>query len=179
MMTDDKCLLQRQPCSSSSCKDSFASTATLVQYLLSLLCPRVQDRSSLHLCWLTTANSSLGMRCKLTKVWCRHKRPRTEVDPEAVLLKSGLDAGTAAAFLHENMLEFVDNDAMEEAAQAYSYLSHAGASTLHALNPCRRLTTCVLCLRVALVLILAEGDVTASSLHALAGGHVIGSAHHA
>ena len=54
------------------------------------------------------------------------------MDPEAVLLKSGLDAGTAAAFLHENMLEFVDNEAMEETAQAYSYLSHAGANTLFA-----------------------------------------------
>ena len=47
-----------------------------------------------------------------------------------MLLKSGLDAATAAAFLHENMLEFVDNEAMEETAQAYSYLSHAGANTL-------------------------------------------------
>lgn len=55
------------------------------------------------------------------------------MEPEAVLLKSGLDAGTAAAFLHENMLEFVDNKAMEETAQAYSYLSHAGANTcIHA-----------------------------------------------
>ena len=51
------------------------------------------------------------------------------VDPEAVLLKSGLDSSTAAAFLHENMLEFVDAEAMDEAAGAYSYLSHAGADT--------------------------------------------------
>lgn len=51
--------------------------------------------------------------------------------PEAVLLKSGLDAATAAAFLQENMLEFVDNEAMEETAQAYTYLSHAGASSVH------------------------------------------------
>lgn len=78
-------------------------------------------------------------------LWSRHKRPRTEVDPEAVLRKSGLDAGTAAAFLHENMLEFVDNDAMEEAAQAYSYLSHAGAKTLHtSIQPLQVPTTCVL-----------------------------------
>lgn len=48
-----------------------------------------------------------------------------------MLLKSGLDAATAAAFLHENMLEFVDNEAMEEAAQAYTYLSHSGASAVH------------------------------------------------
>ena len=57
---------------------------------------------------------------------CRHKRPRTEVDPEAVLLKSGLDASTAAAFLQESMLEFADAEGMDEAAEACSYLSHAG-----------------------------------------------------
>ena len=62
---------------------------------------------------------------------CRHKRPRTEVDPEAVLLKSGLDASTAAAFLQENMLEFVDAEAMDEAAQACSYLSHTGDRNLN------------------------------------------------
>lgn len=62
----------------------------------------------------------------------RHKRPRTAVDPEVVLLKSGLDAATAAAFLHENMLEFVDNEAMEEAAQAYTYLSHSAWMVDHA-----------------------------------------------
>lgn len=85
-------------------------------------------------------------------LWCRHKRPRTEVDPEAVLLKSGLDAATAAAFLHENMLEFLDNDAMEEAAQAYSYLSHAGANTT-CIQLMQAPTTCELCLRGVSVLI--------------------------
>ena len=48
------------------------------------------------------------------------------MDPEAVLLKSGLDTGTAAAFLHENMLEFVDHNAVEDAAEACTYLSDAG-----------------------------------------------------
>ncbi len=57
---------------------------------------------------------------------CRHKRPKLGVDPEAVLLKSGLDTNTAAAFLHENMLEFVDHDALQDAAEACSYLSDAG-----------------------------------------------------
>ena len=43
-----------------------------------------------------------------------------------MLLKSGLDIGTAAAFLHENMLEFVDHNAVEDAAEACTYLSDAG-----------------------------------------------------
>ena len=43
-----------------------------------------------------------------------------------MLLKSGLDTGTAAAFLHENMLEFVDHNAVEDAAGACAYLSDAG-----------------------------------------------------
>ena len=62
-----------------------------------------------------------------------------------MLLKSGLDTGTAAAFLHENMLEFVDNEAMEETAHAYSYLSHTGVcmhdaganNAMHAFRSCR------------------------------------------
>lgn len=59
---------------------------------------------------------------------CRHKRPKLGVGPEAVMLKSGLDSSTAAAFLHENMLEFVHHDAVEDAADACSYLSDAGVS---------------------------------------------------
>jgi len=62
----------------------------------------------------------------LCGVYYRHKRPKLGVDPEAVLLKSGLESSTAAAFLHENMLEFVDHDAVEDAAGACSYLSDAG-----------------------------------------------------
>ena len=42
------------------------------------------------------------------------------------MLKSGSEASTAAAFLHENMLEFVHPDAVEDAAEALLYLSHAG-----------------------------------------------------
>lgn len=63
-----------------------------------------------------------------------------------MLLKSGLDTGTAAAFLHENMLEFVDNEAMEETAQAYSYLSHTGAY-MHAFILCRY-KQCNACIQV-------------------------------
>jgi hypothetical protein len=65
----------------------------------------------------------------LSGVYYRHKRPKLGVDPEAVLLKSGLESSTAAAFLHENMLEFVDHDAVEDAAGACSYLSDAGLPT--------------------------------------------------
>ncbi|KAL0045550.1 hypothetical protein WJX82_009862 [Trebouxia sp. C0006] len=64
-------------------------------------------------------------RNKPCEVADRHKRPKLGVDPEAVLLKSGLESSTAAAFLHENMLEFVDHDAVEDAAGACSYLSDA------------------------------------------------------
>ena len=48
-------------------------------------------------------------------------------DVEAVVLHSGLDAGTVAAFLHENMLHFVADTAIEDAADALAYLSDAGA----------------------------------------------------
>ena len=44
------------------------------------------------------------------------------------MVQSGLEASSAAAFLQENMLEFVDPDAMEDAAEACLYLSHAGHS---------------------------------------------------
>ena len=67
-----------------------------------------------------------GNSAFLRDVYYRHKRPKLGVDPEAVLLKSGLESSTAAAFLHENMLEFVDHDAVEDAAGACSYLSDAG-----------------------------------------------------
>lgn len=48
-------------------------------------------------------------------------------DAEAVVLHSGLDAGTVAAFLHENMLHFVADTAIKDAADALAYLSDAGA----------------------------------------------------
>lgn len=37
-----------------------------------------------------------------------------------------MEASTAAAFLHENMLEFIDAEAIEDAASACLYLSHSG-----------------------------------------------------
>ena len=55
-----------------------------------------------------------------------NQRQATDVNPEAVLAKSHMECSTTAAFLHENMLEFVDEDAIEDAANACLYLSHSG-----------------------------------------------------
>ncbi|DBA75164.1 hypothetical protein WJX77_005220 [Trebouxia sp. C0004] len=79
-------------------------------------------------CLLPLSSAALQMRSSRNKpceVADRHKRPKLGADPEAVLLKSGLESSTAAAFLHENMLEFVNHDAVEDAAGACSYLSDA------------------------------------------------------
>ena len=46
------------------------------------------------------------------------------------MLHSGLDAGTVVAFLHENMLHFVADTAIGDAADALAYLSDAGAPVL-------------------------------------------------
>lgn len=57
----------------------------------------------------------------------RLQRPPQEFDPEAVLLHSGLDAGTVAAFLHENYVHFVADTAISDAADILGYFSDAGA----------------------------------------------------
>jgi len=57
----------------------------------------------------------------------RLRRAPQEADPEAVLLNSGLDAGTVAAFLHENALHFVADAAIADAADVLAYFSDAGA----------------------------------------------------
>ena len=49
-----------------------------------------------------------------------------EHNPESVMLHSGLEAGLAAAFLHENMLHFFGDGAIEDAALACDYLGSAG-----------------------------------------------------
>lgn len=48
-------------------------------------------------------------------------------DPELVLMQSGLDAGTAAAFLLENAPHFIEDSAIGDLADATGYLSDAGA----------------------------------------------------
>ena len=45
-----------------------------------------------------------------------------------VLQQSGLEARSVAAFLHENVLEFVAHDGIDSAADILAYLSDAGTS---------------------------------------------------
>ncbi|KAL4422561.1 hypothetical protein ABPG75_008758 [Micractinium tetrahymenae] len=52
------------------------------------------------------------------------RRPM-EFDPEAVLAGAGLEAGSVAAFLHENVLHFIDDSAVEDAAACLEQLSAA------------------------------------------------------
>lgn len=56
----------------------------------------------------------------------RCSRRPLDCDPEAVLLKAGLEARSVAAFLHENALEFIAEDGIQSAADALVYLSDAG-----------------------------------------------------
>ena len=49
------------------------------------------------------------------------------MDPEGVLLHSGIEAASAAGFLHENLLHFIAEDAIEDAAAACQCLSDTGA----------------------------------------------------
>ncbi|KAL4424733.1 hypothetical protein ABPG77_000076 [Micractinium sp. CCAP 211/92] len=53
-----------------------------------------------------------------------HRRPM-EFDPEAVLAASGLEAGSVSAFLHENVLHFIEDSAVEDAAACMEQLSAA------------------------------------------------------
>ncbi|KAK9832070.1 hypothetical protein WJX81_003996 [Elliptochloris bilobata] len=53
------------------------------------------------------------------------RRAPQAFDAEAVVLHSGLDARTVIAFLHENMLHFVAESAVADAADALAYLSDA------------------------------------------------------
>lgn len=47
-------------------------------------------------------------------------------EPEPVLMQSGLEAASVSGFLHENMLHFIDDSAIEDAAGALDYLSTTG-----------------------------------------------------
>ena len=47
-------------------------------------------------------------------------------DPEAVLMQSGLEAASVAAFLHESMHAFINEQGAEGASVALEYLSSAG-----------------------------------------------------
>lgn len=62
--------------------------------------------------------------------WC--SRDPLEFDPEAVILQSGLDAGSVAAYLHENVHNFIDESAIEDIASCMEYISDSDlvASTI-------------------------------------------------
>ncbi|KAK9868401.1 hypothetical protein WJX84_010961 [Apatococcus fuscideae] len=53
----------------------------------------------------------------------RHERQPMAFEPEPVLMQSGLEAASVSGFLHENMLHFIDDSAIEDAAGALDYLS--------------------------------------------------------
>ena len=57
----------------------------------------------------------------------RHERNPSTFEPEPVLMQSGLEAMAICSFLHENMLDFIDGCAIEDAAGALRYFSDAGA----------------------------------------------------
>lgn len=61
--------------------------------------------------------------------WCRQDRESMLFNPEDVLMASGMEPGSVAAFLHENYLNFVHEDSVEDAAAACSYFSDAGPLT--------------------------------------------------
>ena len=68
----------------------------------------------------------------VTDLRFRHHRRRTwrrrpQCDAEAVLHQAGLEARSVAAFLHENVLEFVAEEGIDSAADVMAYLSDAGA----------------------------------------------------
>lgn len=45
-------------------------------------------------------------------------------------MHSGLEATTVSAFLHENMLHFFRDEAVDEAAAAYDFLADSGQHAL-------------------------------------------------
>ena len=58
----------------------------------------------------------------------RLDRPSPQFNPEDVVMASGMEPASVAAFLHENYLNFVDEASVEDAAAACSYFSDAGQS---------------------------------------------------
>ena len=61
-------------------------------------------------------------------MFCRHARDTLAFQPEPVLMQSGLEASAVSSFLHENMLHFIDDPGIEDAASALEYLSVSGMS---------------------------------------------------
>ncbi|BDA49102.1 Cell cycle checkpoint protein RAD17 [Coccomyxa sp. Obi] len=61
----------------------------------------------------------------------RHRRRPLSFDPEGVWEQSGLDVGTTAGFLHENVLHFLDGEALEDAALLADYFSDVDRVSSH------------------------------------------------
>ncbi|KAK9844949.1 hypothetical protein WJX74_008996 [Apatococcus lobatus] len=61
----------------------------------------------------------------------RHMRDPIAFQPEPVLMQSGLEASAVSSFLHENMLHFIDDPGIEDAANALEYLSIADCLLRH------------------------------------------------
>jgi cell cycle checkpoint protein len=53
------------------------------------------------------------------------RRALPENDPERILAQSPLDTGGLVSFLHENMIHFVHQDAIDNASAMLEYLSSA------------------------------------------------------
>mmetsp|Transcript_17563 Transcript_17563/g.52740 ORF Transcript_17563/g.52740 Transcript_17563/m.52740 type:complete len:844 (-) Transcript_17563:602-3133(-) len=53
----------------------------------------------------------------------RYRRRPLQCRPEEVLLQAGLEAPSVAAFLHENLPDFLAGDGIDSAAAVYSYLT--------------------------------------------------------
>eukprot|EP00879_Flechtneria_rotunda_P021977 GHRR01023177.1.p1 GENE.GHRR01023177.1~~GHRR01023177.1.p1 ORF type:complete len:741 (+),score=334.77 GHRR01023177.1:279-2501(+) len=68
-------------------------------------------------------SQAAGCGIATSKWWYRSP---IELDPESIVQGSGLEPVQVAAFLAENYTHFLADDAMQEAANAAAYLSHAG-----------------------------------------------------
>ena len=71
----------------------------------------------------------------------RRERSSPQFNPEDVVMASGMEPASVAAFLHENYLNFVDEASVEDAAAACSYFSDAGPS-LFPISSCNPQNIC-------------------------------------
>lgn len=87
------------------------------------------DKQRLHESLLTVADPIDGSKQIVRGHMRRYRRLPLACSPEAVLVQAGLEAPSVAAFLHENMPDFVDDAGMASAADVYGYLSQSGDLT--------------------------------------------------
>ena len=57
----------------------------------------------------------------------RYRRHALQCRPEEVLAQAGLEAPSVAAFLHENLPDFIAEDGIDSAASVYAHISTSGA----------------------------------------------------